>query len=573
MKFSFKRFLSSALAAVMTASVLSVGMVSSVSAATALSTTAPTPVENALYTVSAGEDGAVTYTYDFTKCKTDLVSNASGKNIVFEDGKITQAGDSKNLSYDGYLYGLTGYVQTTKNDGVKIPGDKYVISFTIANGCQADVEITGKTANGSTHRFFICDSTDSNKEPLEADVSDTSMKLTKLGAKTYDIHRHDGDGNGEIEKIIIKVYEANYTNGKVKWENKTPDLGSVSVTKDGAPVPNDDSEITGGSEITINATPPDGYYTKITINGKTTSTDNTEPYTTKVTVDGDIIISVEFKLLILQSDIESSILWDYSDAKTDSLVLNDGSEAENDYYFTLAPETSIVNDENGKRIAVGGTNNGSSKAVHFKTGNLEGKTAKLYITYASGGDEARNLQLGTISADNRASVSQIGTTPATKFTYIMADAQTLSPNTHYFISSKSSTICLSKIVITVADNDTSAVPVATAVTDGKYVFAGITEDAAADFDSLEIYASSTATEAADIIGANNLVGKTATVYGSVEEVTTPTDLNGKKVYAVEVTNKGETAKDFHFAAIVRSATNGDKISAAVQANIPQTAAN
>jgi hypothetical protein len=436
----FKRVLSSLLAAALTVSAVAVANVSSVFAEDAikLSYTKPTSYSDKYTDITQVSDDEAKYEYNFEAYATAL-NVTSDTSFSISNGNI----DSTN-----YFYGLDGsglQIPKKNNTKIKLSSDKSWISFSLPTGVTADLTIAGSIANsdGSTSYAKVlkgatCSSgtAASGTAVTASDISSSSAKYASLaGGQTIAIAR--ASSSFLITKITINVKKAEISDGIVKYNS--PTNGTVKLLNEEKENVETDTEVAGGTKLTLSAVPDDNYYAKVTLNNESVTLNSNNSY--EFSVNGDVTIVVEFKLKYNRSDITSTVSWSY-DADEDSKILEYGEEADSEYYFSLTTGATL---ETGKRITV---NKGDleNKSVVFKTGDLTGKTAKLIVNCASGGDDGRSLVL------NNTKIA----TPS-KNTYADSNEAELQSNTEYYLASDTSGgIYIRSITITVTDNTPTA---------------------------------------------------------------------------------------------------------------------
>lgn len=446
MKKSFKRFLSSVLAVVMTVSIMSVGMVTNVLAADSLSVLTDEVVAGlpTTYQTATNNNGKTTITYDFAKLTTILpeADRASGKNIVFSDGVITTVNKVSQTDTSKRLYGLTGEVQTTggtETSPMKLSGDSKYIGFTVAAGYVADVVVNGTVVkdDGTTCVCLNKGGVDRNPSTAITPAYDGTAMATYTGLEASEYRLYRGYTNFRISSLTITLYVPTYTDGKVTYTS----TGSGSITvADASGAVASGTSCKGGTKLTLAVTPDDGYYAVATVNGENTVLDNNS---CSITVDGDTAINVEFKKQYYRSPITSTISY----ALGDNTLKTYGAQAENDYYFELTSGASI----DANKITINKFNTDkSNNALVFSIGDLNGKTATLDMHYKSGGSSARTMDIYN-AATNAKLATLANMAKDDNTTEYDIDPYTLSENTEYFIATTTGGMYIYSFKITVSD--------------------------------------------------------------------------------------------------------------------------
>ncbi len=206
-----------------------------------------------------------------------------------------------------------------------------------------------------------------------------------FAARNADITFTDIVANGEATEpgdgaLITRL------SGKVTYTG-SPENGSVTLVKtNGNDSVSSGTQVDGETELKLTATPNDGnHYPSVKVGTKELVLDNNS-YTWKV--DGDVDFTVEFPETTARTAInEGKIEWT---GENNDIVQQVNQHLSGPYYFELeAVDTNTATlDTANKRINIG-----SKAGIKFSTGDLVGKEAYLTVSYATSGDDDRNLML------------------------------------------------------------------------------------------------------------------------------------------------------------------------------------
>lgn len=447
MKFSFKRILTSALAAVMTASVLSVGMISSVSAASTIYNFAEI---TSSYAVS-----------NYGSTITTLSTSADENLDLFGDGVVTVNGKLKPAVINYPNGKKPEYLSTAATEGT-LKGTVFtqaVVSTSGGNGSNKFVDVKVKEGDILEVYYFGADSGGATGK-TSASVSITGAELVNTPALSGDSKIADyvkanvtkagtvsitpASGRMGIAAIVLTpAGDITYTDGIVTYN--TPENGTVTVMNGESPVASG-TKVTGGTQLTLTAAPDQGYAASVTVNDNpvTLGADNTH----KFTVNGNVTINVEFNKVYERSPINSSVTFDIRDQETHKLVCKYGEKATNDFYFELTNGATI---SDYIRISTANSD-GSNNSVKFTIGD---KPAKMYITFKSASSNSeRTIRVADTKTNTLVYNGKANNTGAGTADEVTNDtAIDLAAGTEYYIATESSNMNLYKIVITVEGSE------------------------------------------------------------------------------------------------------------------------
>ena len=595
MKFSFKRFLSSALAAVMTASVLSVGMVSSVAAATAIADS------SALYSTIWQFDSV-----SDVKVKSTVTANPDGKEGTLQiNGTEGNSNSTSSKTVAGHSYSKALKINTDtlelKLDAAETvvidwvgSGDKRGIKITNAqgevgsdsstsskNGVQSTFNITaGGTYTIAADKGEIAICAVAIKKPVINVTADIIAKDISNDSVISDITVKEGSNvvtpDAQTKKYSLKtgstytIEATGYLPAKLEVTdeqssfevNMTP-IYEVSITE------------TSGVEFTI--TDGDGNEVTKGDNGKYSLVYNTEYtisakdhkiQTFKVTSNEDKSFTLE---KLNWKEYGSFSYW-FDDVNTE----NPENLKKGTYYldcgtlvlygdFTKAIGTNNQHTYNGKAAYHGDPNKAETKdgtQIKAATQDIPANgnafsftpardcTIKFYVGSSTAG--GKNCSFLTVDdtgnpTGNSESISnnKVELTEATKTVNATAGY------TYYFFGNQGSG---DSSFIGFEYELPSPLKVAT-TSDENYALVGIKDENISNFDSIGLYVSGKKT--AEEITTTGKGETTNTVFETVTDgasaVTIPDALQGMKVFAIKLIGDGTAGKAYNIAAIGNSA--------------------
>ncbi len=374
------------------------------------------------------------------------------------------------------------------------------------------VEFKGYTSSNGTARTVknISDSKLSF-DPSSGFSGNTTAETLTATASEAGTYTFTFSGNVQLTGLKL-TEKASSSSGVVTLTVNGGENGSASVKV------NDEALVSGNtyagdSDVVLTVTPDENCVASLTVNG-TAATLTNGSYTKKI--NGDLALAVTFTKNTIRSDITESL--SVTLKKGESGFGKVGEVITEEHYFTLGSGVGIGSDY----VTVSGADENS---VTFKTGDLENKTAKIKVKFASGSNGSERemaLYKGTeqFASFGKSSVKDL----------VESAEVEIEGNTEYIIRSVASNMYLSDVVITVeeaAEEETFLAGVldkkpAVAKVNGKYyAILPISEDAADSKTSLKV-----AGEEAEYIYQN------VSITGLNKSAAA--DFGGSYVYGIEV---------------------------------------
>lgn len=573
MKFSFKRFLSSALAAVMTASVLSVGMVSSVSAAAQSYVFADMAdiMSTFDYTTAGGKivEGLSFIAGGSTKWVGDESKGGPG---VYLGGKSSEKngrmfvvnadkGETISVKFCATSSSATGADcaivnnQTLMNDKIVPDPDNGISAEATANGY---AEETVELLAGSTGSYYIgspkvkalikaitvTPSAPAGTNTISGNVTytkDAPTGIFKCGSTTFTLT----DKTYSVTGLAAGTYEITYTGEDYKMNPVTVSIpeGSANKTFTQELVLEEIIHYTGVTEVNPTVTGNKSVYDFTSAKGDKLISDSasSKSATTAYSKPKD---ATDEECWVALSDEGAKLMDNSGDGNTGGSAQLIIPYTPKSNKITVSGEVTPTNVVGSKwklidlgvvalladsstNVAIANNNQVASEV------NADKLISKQKITYSITLDLAAKTASGTVTNGSGAPVEfkDVAFAEGAEFNSIVA----VTNAKESIKTGKDRALLIPSVTIVDGEEEASPVTVGSATTNGKtYVFAGVAEDHTNDAPTLVVYGSSTATDAADIKAQGHEVLSTGTVYNSVQGVDTPSGVNGK-VFAQEVT--------------------------------------